>query len=215
MDKYDRVLDLIENPGKYSPEEVDSILSDQEMLEIYNLMCEAAYAYKANEDVPDSEADEEWARFKKRHIAPRLRLNWFGSRAASIAVLALTSLAAVAIGVAVAINIIAPEPEAQAIDGGATADASTVERSDTIIQQVKNADADTAPVLFVDESLATILNAVCDAHSVSVRYLTPHAADLHLYYKFDPALPLAEIVEQLNTFEQINIRIDGEILIVD
>lgn len=50
---------------------------------------------------------------------------------------------------------------------------------------------------------------------MTVSYRTSEAAGLHLYYKLDPTLPLSEIVEQLNTFEQLNIRLDGETIIVD
>lgn len=70
-------------------------------------------------------------------------------------------------------------------------------------------------VLFEDAPLEEILNLVAEIHGVTVEYRTAETAQLHLYYKFDPNLPLRETVEQLNTFGQIDIRITGKKILVD
>ena len=44
------------------------------------------------------------------------------------------------------------------------------------------------------------------AIQIDKKFYNKDAASLHLYYKFDPSLQLNEVVEQLNTFEQINIK---------
>ena len=69
--------------------------------------------------------------------------------------------------------------------------------------------------MFEDEPLEKIMKEVADAYGVKVKFNSKNAASLHLYYKFDPSLPLTEVVEQLNTFEQINIRHTGNILTID
>ncbi|MFA4087158.1 MAG: DUF4974 domain-containing protein, partial [Paramuribaculum intestinale] len=71
------------------------------------------------------------------------------------------------------------------------------------------------PVMFENEPLEKIMKEVAGAYGVDVRFDNREAALLHLYYKFDPSLPLTEIVEQLNTFEQINIKHNGNILTID
>lgn len=73
----------------------------------------------------------------------------------------------------------------------------------------------TAPVMFEDEPLEAIMNTVARAYGVEVRFNNDKAASLHLYYKLDPSLPLDEVVSQLNTFEQINIRRNGNTLTID
>ena len=90
MDKYDIVLDLVEHPDRYTPEQTAQVLSEPEVREICNLLSKTASACNASEDVADAEVDAEWRRLK-----PRPRLRWYGSRAASIAVFALSSLVAV------------------------------------------------------------------------------------------------------------------------
>lgn len=41
------------------------------------------------------------------------------------------------------------------------------------------------------------------------------AATLHLYYRLDPSLSIDEVISQLNTFEQINIKRQGDTLTID
>lgn len=102
MDKYDIVLDLIEHPAKYTPERIAEILSDPEAREIYNLLCKADSTLESTDAEVD--VDAEWQKFSQCHKKPKFQFLWSGSRAASIAAIAFTSLAAVAIGITVALK---------------------------------------------------------------------------------------------------------------
>ena len=59
------------------------------------------------------------------------------------------------------------------------------------------------------------MGKVAAIYGVIVRFNHRESATLHLYYKFDPALSLDEVVAQLNTFEQINIRRDSDTIIIN
>lgn len=72
-----------------------------------------------------------------------------------------------------------------------------------------------APILFEDETLEAILDTIAALHNLDVKFKTTDVARLHLFYKFDPEIPLDETIEQLNSFGQINIKIAGNTLIVD
>ena len=85
----------------------------------------------------------------------------------------------------------------------------------TIITRDDSVKGSIVPVMFEDESLEKIVREIAEAYGVEVRFDNIDAASLHLYYKFNPLLPLDEIVEQLNTFEQINIARQDNLLIVD
>ena len=78
-----------------------------------------------------------------------------------------------------------------------------------------SAKVDTIPVLFEDEALETIMKTVADRYGVKVTFRTKEVAALHLYYRFNPALPLEKIVSQLNTFERINITRKENALIIE
>lgn len=212
MDKYDLVLDIVGHPEKYTSEQLAEIMSDPEAKEIYNLLCTTDSAIKSKED-PDVNA--EWEKFSQaRFDRPRRIFSWFGSRAASVAAIAATSIVAVAAGIAVTVALtghksepsVAVEPASRAV---------IAERADSVITPETDLRIEKTPVLFENEPLEKIMKEVAGTYGVDVRFNSGEAASLHLYYKFDPSLPLDEVVEQLNTFEQINIRHDGNLLTVD
>lgn len=213
MDNYNTVLDLLEHPGHYSAAQIDEILSDPEAREIYNILCKTRSACGKIDDITTAEVDEQWKSFSRKHFKPRRRFFLAHGRAASIAAIAFTSLAAVALGVAVSVGkfernddpVEKPQaPEAVAME-------SVVAPRDTAVAVMDSA----VPLLMEDETLENILECVASHYGVSVAYANPDAANLHLYYRFDPTLSLEKVVESLNTFEQINIRVDGKTLIVE
>lgn len=212
MDKYELVLDIIEHPENYTSEQLTEIMSDPETGEIYNLLCKMDSAVEADRK-PDINA--EWEKFSDKHaVSPRRRFLWFGSRAASIAAIVGTSIVAVAAGIAVTVAVIDDKPKPVA--GDVLAAPSVVPATtDSIVTQKDTVKVVLEPVIYEDEPLEKIMNDVADTYGVEVRFNNKEAASLHLYYRLDSSLTLDEIVGQLNTFEQINIRRNGNVLTID
>lgn len=209
MDKYDLVLDIIAHPEKYSSEQLAEIMSEPETREIYNLLCKTESAIKGSEE-PD--VNTEWKKFSRSQLVhPHRVFSWPGSRAASIAAIVGTSIAAVAAGIAVTVSVIDYKSEPIA-ENTAIAPSVVSVSSDTIITEC---NVSLSPVIFEDEPLEKIMNEVAKAYRVEVKFNEVSVASLHLYYKFDPSLTLNEVIEQLNTFEQINIRRNGNTLTID
>lgn len=213
-DKYGIVLDIVEHPDRYNSEQLQEILSDPETREVYNLLCKVDSAVEAGKE-PDVEA--EWKRFAQKHdVRPRRRyFMWFGSRAASIAAIAATSIVAVAAGIALTVAV--TERKSEPMKEGPSKTAAVVR---TIAPAVTGVPADSITVrensvMFEDESLETIMNEVASAYGVEVVFDNKEASGLRLYYKLNPSLPLDEVVSQLNTFEQINITLKDNTLTVE
>lgn len=212
MDKYDLVLDIIEHPEKYSSEQLAEIMSEPETREIYNLLCKTESAIKDSEE-PD--VNTEWEKFSNsRQVHSRRVFSWLGSRAASIAAIVGTSIAAVAAGIAVTVAVIDYKPEPIA-ENTADTPPAIAESSDTITNKCDTVNESLTPVMFEDTPLEVIMKEVAKAYSVEVKFEDANVASLHLYYKFNPSLTLNEVIEQLNTFEQINIRRNGNTLTID
>lgn len=212
MDKYELVLDIIEHPDNYSEEQLREILADPEAKNIYSLLCDVDTAVAGSGD-PD--VDAEWSAFAEKHLTKRRPWYlWFGNRAASIAAVALTSILAVAAGIAVTVAVVDHSRPL------APAEATEQVAATAAVQQPADADADTiaaptAPVLFENATLEAVMQAVGAAYGTDVRFDSRDAAALRLYYRLDPAMPLDEVVSQLNTFEQINISRDGNTLVIN
>lgn len=212
MDKYDLVLDIVEHPEKYTSEQLAVMMSDPETKEIYNLLCKTDSAIEANEEV---DVDAEWEDFSKKYpVHSRRTFLWFGSRAASIAAIAGTSIVAVAAGIAITVTVIGHK-QGPIAERGVVAPSAVAVSADTTTTKNDTVMVGLTPVMFENEPLEKIMKEVASAYGVDVRFDNREAALLHLYYKFDPSLPLTEVVEQLNTFEQINIKHNGNILIID
>lgn len=210
--KYDIVLDIIEHPDNYTSGQLEDILSDPETREIYNLLCKTESAVKADNKI---DVDAEWERFSKKYaMRPRRSFLWFGSRAASIAAVVGTSLVAVAAGIAVTVSVIDHKSEPLAEEAMPATSVTTV-TTDSLSAVNDTVRVVIEPMMFENETLENIMKGVSDAYGVEVKFNNKEAASLHLYYKLDPSLPLDEVVEQLNTFEQIDIKRNGNILNID
>ena len=212
MDKYDLVLDMIEHPENYTSEQLAELLAEPETREIYNLLCKTDSAIEASRGI---DVDAEWECFaQKRGRRPRPSYLWRGSRAASIAAIVGSSVVAVAAGIAVTVAVVTHklEPVAKEATIVSTAMPATTEDIITPADTVRSLSE---PMMFENEPLEAIIKEVAAAYGVEVKFNNREVASLHLYYKLDTSLPLKEVVEQLNTFEQINIKQDGNILNID
>ncbi len=218
MDKYDLVLDLVEHPDRYSDAQITEILSDTECKEFYTLLCKTGAAIRQKHLIETPDIEREWRKVSaSRPNVARLKFLRPGMRAASIVALSLTSLAAVALGVAVAVKHTS-SPATPVMEEMDRIDSYTAAKDTCVtdtIPVVQSSDIPTEPVLYKDEQLGKLLEVIAKCYGVTVEYRNEETAGLHLYYKFNPALPLEEVVDQLNTFERINIHIDGNTLIVD
>ena len=214
MDKYDIVFDLVEHPDRYSREQMTEILSDPETREIYNLLCKSASAVTAA-SADDDDIDAEWRKFAAANPAGRPRLMWFGRRAASVIGFALLSLVAVAVGIAVTMAVVESRPDS------AAESVQTDDVPETVMEVAAPDEADdsvavlTSPIVFENETLENILALVASHYGLDVKFGNSGAAGLHLYFNFDPQLSVGQVIDRLNTFEQINIRLDGKTLTVD
>lgn len=212
MDKYELVLDIAEHPEKYTPEQLAEILSDPETREIYTLLCKTDSALEACTEI---DVAAEWNDFAHKHdIRRRRSFFWSGSRAASIAAIIGTSVVAVAAGLAVTVAVI-DHKQQPITDDPTSIESFSAVSADSITAESDSVKIGLTPVMFEDESLEKIMEEIAEAYAVEVRFNNKATASLHLYYRLDPSLPISEVVEQLNTFERINIKQNGKVLTID
>ena len=93
----------------------------------------------------------------------------------------------------------------------------------TAIANSNVATADTIPsettplpetIVFKGESLEKILADIAGYYGATVAFNQDSAKSLKLYFEWNQALPLNEVVGQLNNFEQINITLTDKVLAV-
>ena len=220
MDRYDTLLNLIESPESFSSDEICSLLSDMETEKLYKLLCQTASAMNSNDAVSYEDIDREWERLITRkpepHYNMRTVMHCFrpSSRAASVSTIILTSLGALALGIAVTLSVVEIKPKKIYSDEQTAMNVQALEEVERKPQPEKIQSGEATPVIFENVSLMEILKFVSEQYGVTVEFRNPETADIHLFYKLDSCLPLEEIIEQLNTFERIDIYFEDNSLIV-
>lgn len=216
-DNIDRLLDAMEHPENYTDAEVEQILTDPEAREVYDMLSKTA---DASAPVPEINLDEEWQRFEAKQTKRKpLILRWLpfmASRNAAAVVLPLVgTLAVVAatIGVTHYIGVLKELAQTQQVEQQEQTVAANINvaPAETIrVEEVPRHDT----ILFKGESLETILSDIARYHGATVKFNQDAAKSLQLYFEWNYTLPLNEVVEQLNNFEQINITLTDKVLTV-
>ena len=211
-DNIDRLLDALEHPENYPDAEVEQILADPEAREVYDMLRKTA---DASSPVPEINLDEEWQRFeakqtKRKRVFMR-RLPFMASRkTAAILITIVGTLAVVAatIGVTHYIGERKEIAQSQPVESAEPEKAITAERNPANADTIAKKEAPLPQtIVFKGENLETILADIARYYGASVKFNQDAAKSLQLYFEWNQALPLNEVVEQLNNFEQINITL--------
>lgn len=216
-DNIDRLLDALEHPENYSDAEVEQLLTDPDTREIYDMLHKVA---DVSAPVPEINIDDEWRCFEAKQPKRRpLILRWLSfmaSRNAAAVVTALVgTLAVVAATIGVTHYFNANKEMAQT--------EQTEPQKQTAIADSNGAQTDTIPaettslpetIVFKGENLERILADMAGYYGVTVKFNQDAAKSLQLYFEWNQSLPLNEVVEQLNNFEQIDITLTDKVLTV-
>lgn len=226
-DNTDRLLEAIEHPDRFSDEELAVLLSDPDTLELYNLLRKTSEAVA---QPPLYNLDEEWDHFmrtnnleekttdnnrKERFL--KIFPDLFNSHAAAVIALAIvTSLAVVAATVGIKYALERHDTPKQEIVDSANPEIIrtakvTTEDSITPQEAVKVFEI----VTFKDEIFENVINVICEYYGVKADFNNQPTKDLHLYYKWDQSLPLTEVVDELNNFDRINLRLNDNTITID
>lgn len=217
MTKTDLLLKAIAEPEQFAPEQLDALLADPEMRELYRLLSHAA---DASAKSSPSDIDAEWKRFATANAAS-LRRSRFARlhglltrRIAIAAAVAAISIAAVGAGIAISRRALpqsAEQPAAEAASPAATSPSATAEAlPDTIAAGSKE-----APILiFENETLESILTQIAAERGATVEFRSETPRSLRLYFAWPRTLPLAPTVDLLNGFDQIDITLRNDTITV-
>lgn len=213
-DNTDKLLDALEHPEQLTDAELDALLQNEEARELYGIMNKTADALT---ETTEPDVDEEWERFtaqngKRTPIILRLMS---GRHAAAAAIAGVVSLVAVAatIGVRLAHNDRNTDSDSNITEEAVMIDAAPTTATPDTMRIADETGAYT--IVFKDERLDRILPVIGKYYGKDVRIKNPETGNLRLYFQWDEQLTIEEIVDQLNSFDQIRIRFDGKTLNVE
>ena len=225
QDKWDLLLDLLEHSENYTESQKDALLADAEVKEMYQQMVETREALdyqKSKEEMVMPPVAEEWERLKRlkseeRRVKSEISL-WSPMRkvAAIVAVLIVSGITFAAIHLATRSHQEDATTPTEKVtvqsdsiqQGSAIAKASSTEKADSISQQK-------LPLVYENAELQAILTPIAQHFQLKVVYQTEASRHIRLYLQLTEGMSLDDIIELMNHFEKVNIRHEGETLIVE
>ncbi|MDE5814251.1 MAG: DUF4974 domain-containing protein [Muribaculaceae bacterium] len=219
-DKTERLLEILESPGLYDEESVRSLLEDPETAEIYKAINKTADSLT---ETTEPEIDKEWEAFmaKNRHAFSNTGTGIFrwlpGRNVAAAVAIAAASLSLLAAGIGIGYKV--SNNNVNPVAGKAVVDkSSSVKLNETVgdtLAGESSSGLDVAQIVFKDEPLEKILAEISHYYGIPVVYKSDKVKDLHLYFKWNRSLSLDETISRLNLFQQINIMVSDESIIVE
>lgn len=237
--KWDMLLDFLEHPEKYSETQKDELLGDEEVNELYQQLVETRQSLdfaKSKEKMKMPSIDAEWEKLKDEMKLKEMQQKEEMSQDAETQQTAklfplwspMRKVAAVAAVLVVsgitfaAIHLVTRSH--QASDKNKTELVSS--RKDSIQQvsapQKSNIEekADSAslaqfPLVYENAELQNILTPIAGHFHLQVTYQNESARHIRLFLQLEKNMSLDDIIELMNHFEKVNIRHEGQTLIVE
>ena len=210
MNKTDRLLQMMEQPQRYTADEWQEILADEECRELYVLMSKtrsALDAARADEVVTDEMIDDEWQRLAQ----PNSSLFTLHSSLSKIAAMfvGILMLSGIAYAAFHMVSHKETPKEQRTMEAGhaqrPTLNAQLEEPDTTVVPQ---------PKLYDNIPLGEILDELSEYYHVKVVYRNEDASRLRLFYQWRPEYSIGKVVEMLNNFEWLQLELENDTLFV-
>lgn len=224
MDKFEKILDIIDHQEKYSDEEIREILQDEECRKLYQTIVEVDSALE--NPSPIINVDEEWEKFSQEHQLQEEATQNAAQEAASHPITSWRKLAASIAGFVlisgIAFAAIHTYIKRSQEPTQVTADTHPeVIKSDSAKQvAAKDSLAHPKPEkpaihkTFENVAFEQMISEIASYYDLQVKFENNEDKTLRLYYEWDSHLSIENIVKELNQFENVNIELQQNELIV-
>ena len=215
MDKFEKILDIIDHQEKYSDEEIREILQDEECRKLYQTMVEVDSALESPS--PIINVDEEWEKFSQEHQLQEKATHPITSwrkLAASIAGFVLIS------GIAFAAIHTYIKRSQEPTQVTADAHPETMKSDSVKLVAVKDSLPQPKPEkpaihkTFENVAFEQMLSEIASYYDLQVKFENNEDKTFRLYYEWNSHSSIENIVKELNQFENVNIELQQNELIV-
>lgn len=232
--KWDMLLDLLEHPEKYSETQKDELLGDEEVNELYQQLVETRQSLdfaKSKEKMKMPSIDAEWEKLKEekqqkeemsqnaetQQIAKLFSL-WSPMRkvAAVAAVLVVSGITFATIHLVTRSHQPSDNSNTELVASqkDSIQQVSAPQKSN-IEEKTDSASLAQLPLVYENAELQNILTPIAGYFHLQVTYQNESARHIRLFLQLEKNMSLDDIIELLNHFEKVNIRHEGQTLIVE
>lgn len=212
--KWEMLLNLLEHPEKYSDTQKDEFLNDEEVRELYQQLVETREALdfgKSKEGMRMPDVSEEW----ERALSEERRSLWSPMRkvAAVAAVLVVSGIAFAAIHLATRAHRPSEPVDTEVVAQGK--DSTSHALTKTTHEKADTAIVAKMPLIYENVELQDILQPIAEHYHLQVTYQNESARHIRLYLQLTEGMSLDDILDLMNHFEKVNVRQDGNMLVVE
>lgn len=232
--KWDMLLNLLEHPEKYSETQKDELLGDEEVNELYQQLIETRQSLdfaKSKEEMKMPSIDAEWEKLKEEkqqkeemsqnaetQQTAKLFSLWSPMRkvAAVAAVLVVSGITFAAIHLVTRSHQASDKhnTELVASQKDSIQQVSAPQKSN-IEEKTDSASLAQLPLVYENAELQNILTPIAGHFHLQVTYQNESARHIRLFLQLEKNMSLDDIIELMNHFEKVNIRYEGQTLIVE
>ena len=237
--KWDLLLDLLEHPEKYSEPQKDELLGDEEVNELYQQLIETRQSLdfaKSKEKMKMPSIDAEWEKLKdemklkekqqKEEMSQNAETQqtaklfplWSPMRkvAAVAAVLVVSGITFAAIHLVTRSHQPSDKNNTELVAShkDSIQQVSAPQKSN-IEEKTDSASLAQLPLVYENAELQNILTPIAGHFHLQVTYQNESARHIRLFLQLEKNMSLDDIIELLNHFEKVNIRHEGQTLIVE
>ena len=232
--KWDMLLDLLEHPEKYSETQKDELLGDKEVNELYQQLIETRQSLdfaKSKEKMKMPSIDAEWEKLKEEkqqkeemsqnaetQQTAKLFSLWSPMRkvAAVAAVLVVSGITFAAIHLVTRSHQPSDNSNTELVASqkDSIQQVSAPQKSN-IEEKSDSASLAQLPLVYENAELQNILTPIAGHFHLQVTYQNESARHIRLFLQLEKNMSLDDIIELLNHFEKVNIRHEGQTLIVE
>ena len=243
--KWDLLLDLLEHPEKYSETQKDELLGDEEVNELYQQLVETRKSLdfaKSKEKMKMPSIDAEWEKLKyemklkekqqkddmkqKEEMSQNAETQqtaksfplWSPMRkvAAVAAVLVVSGITFAAIHLVTRSHQPSDKNNTELVAShkDSIQQVSAPQKSN-IEEKTDSASLAQLPMVYENAELQNILTPIAEHFHLQVTYQNESARHIRLFLQLEKNMSLDDIIELMNHFEKVNIRHEGQTLIVE
>lgn len=220
MDKFEKILDMIDRQEKYTDDEIREILRDEECRKLYQTMQEVDSALLKHQA---TEADVAWEKFSEEHhleesagtipMQPATRFSW-RKIAASIAGFILVSGIAFAAIHTYIRKSQEPMPIVENAEQGAMDDSVKNDTAQVATPSAVKAEKPAIHKTFENVAFGKMMAEIAAYYDLQVKFISDEAKSLRLYYEWDSHTKIEDVIKELNQFENVDIALQGNEIIV-
>lgn len=207
MNKTDLLLQMMEQPHRYTAEEWQKLLADDECRELYTLMSKTQSAIDSDKDITDDMIDDEWKRLntQTRPSFIILHSSLFKFAAMFIGILLISGIAYAAIHIV---------RQYQKPETPQTEQVATIKKPVNVSDTLRIDSTIVEPVIYDNVPLEKMLPEIATHYGASVTFQDDAARQLRLFYQWKPEYTIEKVVEMLNNFETLQLQLEGDTLFV-